>query len=440
MLQSPRSRLFALLAVLSFAALACGSSNSEAETAGLTEGVETDAGGDGDAGGNGEGGDSDGSVPNADQPADPEAIRQLTSSLTGLPVEGELLTCMVEKADGDSQLTQTFTSYQTPGFQFTPEAFTALTVNVHDCVDPILLSGTLIAISGGAGDAGDFTACVARQLSDDQSGDLAYTGLAALQVRFPVPEGAQDITIDAVSDCVSNESLADQLAAAREQASGFVQEVDRDCVIEGLTPEFVDSFWRGTITSTPSSSDLEPLLEGCTSEYDSGLEKELPDDFIPFSGTGALSQIDPLARVNAYSEPPSMSLVDGVDYQAIITTGDGEILVDLYEDTAPITVMAQGGDPSNTGSAGPGYKFDDEESAMTPIDRRGLLAMANGGADDNSSQFFITFDAADWLNGKHAVFGEVIEGDDVLSQIDLRQPEAPAGRGESLVSIEIIEA
>ena len=101
--------------------------------------------------------------------------------------------------------------------------------------------------------------------------------------------------------------------------------------------------------------------------------------------------------------------------------------------------MAQGGDPTNTGSGGPGFSFDDEESALTPIDRRGLLAMANSGANTNGSQFFITFDQATHLTGLHAVFGEVLEGDDVLAQIELRDPNNPSSRGEELLSVEIVE-
>ena len=101
--------------------------------------------------------------------------------------------------------------------------------------------------------------------------------------------------------------------------------------------------------------------------------------------------------------------------------------------------MAQGGDPTATGSGGPGFNFDDEPAALTSIDRRGLLAMANAGPNTNGSQFFITFEPATFLDGLHAVFGEVIDGDDVLSQIDLRDPAAPTTRGESLVSVEILE-
>ena len=227
--------------------------------------------------------------------------------------------------------------------------------------------------------------------------------------------------------------------------------------------DFVETFWQGAVTGTDTSESLEPLIDSCAGEYDSGLPKEVPSDFVAFAGDGLLAGIDPATRNGVYDSAPTMSLKDGVDYQAVITTSDGEILIDLYEDIAPITVnsfvslaqdgyydgtrfhrviegfMAQAGDPTNTGTGGPGFSFDDEESGLTEIEERGLLAMANSGPDTNGSQFFITLDAATFLDGKHVVFGEILSGDDVLDAIELRDPDAPVSRGELLESVEIVE-
>lgn len=143
-------------------------------------------------------------------------------------------------------------------------------------------------------------------------------------------------------------------------------------------------------------------------------------------------------------------------YQAKIATERGEIVVDLFAEEAPMTVnnfvflakdgfydgvtfhrvindfMVQGGDPTGTGTGGPGYTFADEKSALklhhsTP----GTLSMANSGKDTNGSQFFITHVATDWLDGKHAVFGRVAEGQDVVNAI--RQ-------GDTMNSVEIVES
>jgi peptidyl-prolyl cis-trans isomerase A (cyclophilin A) len=87
--------------------------------------------------------------------------------------------------------------------------------------------------------------------------------------------------------------------------------------------------------------------------------------------------------------------------------------------------MIQGGDPSGSGMGGPGYKFQDEtQGSPHSFDKKGKLAMANAGPNTNGSQFFITVAATDWLTGKHTIFGEVVEGMDVVDKI----ANAPRGR------------
>jgi cyclophilin family peptidyl-prolyl cis-trans isomerase len=127
--------------------------------------------------------------------------------------------------------------------------------------------------------------------------------------------------------------------------------------------------------------------------------------------------------------------------QAIIQTNHGPINVELFPDDAPKTVanfvklandgfyegvvfhrvipgfMIQGGDPTGTGSGGPGYQFEDEFNDNKV--ERGALAMANAGPNTNGSQFFIvTADACPWLDGKHTVFGRVTSGMDVVDTIE----------------------
>jgi peptidyl-prolyl cis-trans isomerase A (cyclophilin A) len=79
--------------------------------------------------------------------------------------------------------------------------------------------------------------------------------------------------------------------------------------------------------------------------------------------------------------------------------------------------MIQGGDPQGTGHGGPGYRFEDEFSPGLGFDRPGRLAMANSGPNTNGSQFFITEVATAWLNNKHTIFGQVVEGQELVSKI-----------------------
>lgn len=179
-------------------------------------------------------------------------------------------------------------------------------------------------------------------------------------------------------------------------------------------------------------------------------------------GERPLAALPPTERNNFYNAAPEMTIDTDKTYEAIITTNKGEMRLRLFDDEAPITVnnfiflanqgfydgtsfhrvledfMAQGGDPSGTGAGGPGYQFQDEFDDNLTFDRRGLLAMANAGPGTNGSQFFITFVETPWLNGLHTIFGELIEGDDVLSAITLRDPgsDTPA---DIIERIEIVE-
>jgi peptidyl-prolyl cis-trans isomerase B (cyclophilin B) len=140
-----------------------------------------------------------------------------------------------------------------------------------------------------------------------------------------------------------------------------------------------------------------------------------------------------------YSSPPEMQIDPNKNYTATIETEKGNLVLELFAADVPVTVnnfvflaregfydnttfhrviedfMAQGGDPTGTGSGGPGYKFDDEFTSHSHV--TGALSMANAGANTNGSQFFICYSPQHHLDGHHSVFGQLIEGMDVLLQI-----------------------
>jgi peptidyl-prolyl cis-trans isomerase B (cyclophilin B) len=132
-------------------------------------------------------------------------------------------------------------------------------------------------------------------------------------------------------------------------------------------------------------------------------------------------------------------------------TDRGPVRVELYPDKAPLTVanfvnlakrgfydglnfhrvikdfMVQGGCPQGTGTGGPGYKFEDEANNGVRHER-GVLSMANAGPNTNGSQFFITHVATPWLDGKHTVFGKVVDGMDVVDKV---------AQGDTIKSVKI---
>lgn len=157
--------------------------------------------------------------------------------------------------------------------------------------------------------------------------------------------------------------------------------------------------------------------------------------------------------LQAFSHGADMS-DSNKDIRIIFKTDKGDIKATVFASETPLTAasflnlakrgyyngltfhrvipdfMIQGGDPTGTGTGGPGYKFGDEIRPNLKHSKPGILSMANAGPGTNGSQFFITHVATPWLDGKHTVFGEVTEGQDVVNKIS---------GGDKITSIEILD-
>lgn len=229
-----------------------------------------------------------------------------------------------------------------------------------------------------------------------------------------------------------------------------------------------------TTTETPSTET--PAAETPSTETPTAETPATPAVTEPGEIPAGYTLVEPLTDkpVRQFKQEPTMALQDGKDYYALIDTDQGQILADLYEQETPVTVnnfvtlarnhyfdgirfhrvidgfMAQTGDPTSVdeskkaawGTGGPGYSFADEFRTKLTFNAEGILAMANSGPATNGSQFFITFAPTEFLNGKHTIFGKVVNGDAVLPKLtrtmDQSNADIPGVKADEILSVRIL--
>lgn len=220
----------------------------------------------------------------------------------------------------------------------------------------------------------------------------------------------------------------------------------------------------------------DAIVQKAKADQDKGTEIGLPGTpFLLINGRiyqgqsdlSTLSSIVKLIKLQdrQYTTCPPMTIDTSKQYLATLKTEKGDVVLKLYADKAPTTVnsfiflakngwfdnitfhrvipgfVAQTGDPTGTGYAGPGYYYGDEIHADMRFDREGLVAMANSGSGTNGSQFFITYGPLPDLDGKYTIFGEVISGMDVVKALTPRNPAAGTNlpAGDKIISVTIAE-
>ena len=245
-----------------------------------------------------------------------------------------------------------------------------------------------------------------------------------------------------------------------------------------MDKNLLDKLYRSFLREDIGRGDLtsEAIVALAQESQDAAMEIGLPGtpfmaiNNIHYQGPFDYASMESIVKANhlkddQYDECPPMVIDPLKGYNATIETEKGTIVVKLFPDVAPMTVnsfvflaedgwfdgvsfhrvlpdfMAQGGDPSGSGMGGPGYAFKNETSPDLTFDRKGLLAMANSGPDTNGSQFFITFAPTPHLDGSYTIFGEVLQGMDVVESLTPRDPSQGGDlpEGDLIISITVQE-
>lgn len=251
-------------------------------------------------------------------------------------------------------------------------------------------------------------------------------------------------------------------AAARDFFIGLAAELDLD--VARFTQELDDDVYAAYVSSLEQEA-MGLGLPGTPSAVINGnLAPSLPQDIAIWQDF-----VDSTVAVAAladrqYDAPPAMMLEEGVSYQAVVTMENGgEFVIQLFPESAPQTVnnfiflanegwfdgvtfhrvlpgfVAQTGDPTGTGTGGPGYFIPNEIDPALSHNRAGMVAMANAGPDTNGSQWYVTLGDVSQLDGGYTIFGEVISGLEVVQAITPRDPATNpnAPPGDTILSVVI---
>ena len=228
-------------------------------------------------------------------------------------------------------------------------------------------------------------------------------------------------------------------AAGCSDAPNEAQQPPQDSTTQANAPETGNT--PDTAPAPAAHQDTAPAGDSRVDALTSGLN---------------LDKSDPAWKLSL-PKPEVLQFAEGDEVYWHLSTNLGDMTFRLFSDVAPMHAtstlylthlgfydnvifhriipgfMAQGGDPLGKGMGGPGYEYDGEFRDTVKHDRPGLLSMANRGPGTDGSQFFITFVATPWLDGKHTIFGEMIEGQEVLAAIEQRGSRSGATSEEIII-------
>jgi len=246
---------------------------------------------------------------------------------------------------------------------------------------------------------------------------------------------------------------------ARQKFIDYAAELDLDT---GQFTKYLDSGVHTQKIDEAYLAAQQAGLGGTPTVFVNGYE--FPSQQFPLNREGIDLFLNIIRLVENQYDGPEQVLDSSKDYQAIVATEQGDMVIDLFTDTAPVNTnsfaflaengwydnvtfhrvlpgfMAQGGDPTGVGVGWPGYRCDDEVATERNFAEAGMVAMANSGPNTNGAQFFITYGPTSHLDDGFTIIGKVASGQEVVEALTPRDPEQrPQFAGDKILSIEITE-
>ena len=298
----------------------------------------------------------------------------------------------------------------------------------------------LLLLIGGLWLRGNDPGATANAASQPASGD------GAAEASEPLAATTSAEAPDASESALVAETSAETPAEAPADAATEPADAPGEPADDGAATEPAGNGAEAEPAGDGAEQDPAAAAPPASAEIDPALVPE---------GYDALAPLVDERRISF--ESAEEVLDPALDYAAVIETNRGVMVIDLFQDETPMTVnnfvfltlqryydgivfhrvledfMAQTGDPTGTGTGGPGYRFEDEIVDGLSHDAPGIVSMANAGPGTNGSQFFITFAATPWLDGNHTVFGRVIDGDEVLDAITRVDPASQSPSAAALL-------
>ena len=266
----------------------------------------------------------DGDEPPEVLDADPRTTAQsFIRARFNIDPEPDWISCMIAETQQDEVLEASLRTPSVAQGRVDDSQLRALTFAMNGCIDTLSLADWATQAIGPQGEVQQTAPpCLVERFEQAATGDTTFYNFVALTYQFRLDPDGVDSLVDSLASCAPITSLSDFFAGQAEQSTNFTTMVDRDCLVDVLSPsevsqEFWDLFVGGGV---PANTVIDPFIQQCSETRTSDLAPSVPDTFVPWAGSGDLAGVQPPARNRIYTNAPPMVLDPAARYEAVLAT------------------------------------------------------------------------------------------------------------------------